>query len=691
MDAADILEDIKLVHAIDRELSEDLPLFYNYSMMGGYYNMPSARMNRAGLVSLGASFPSPYNIYGLNIQPLDRLELSANYLIYKGILEPGFGKEGFGDDAERMGNIKLGILTPAEDLPFLPLFAIGAQDFIGTKRFNAQYMVATQCWKAANVELTLGFGRGRIKGFFGGAAWSPFRNTKLFFLRDLTMQLEYDANDYKKNPGEHIKARVVKSRWNAGLSLLAWRYLQLSLSSVRGDKLAGSASLRYPLGTTKGFFPKTADAMLYRAPVNTEPLGVLRKEQELAQELAHALSEQGLDLYVVYLKIDKGQKQLWLQIVNNRYRNHEAVKERIVHVLAALLPSNIDDVFVGIEATALSCQSYHFRVHDLYRYRAGLIGFFEMDALSPMRSPLPMPSRYEGVQIFRRTRPLWTFTIRPRLVSFFGSTSGKFKFNLGVVAGPEGYLFDTLYYKVQGSYSVAATTAGMTGVDRLNPSHMFVVRSDSMKYYKANTAHLDQAFLQRSWHLGRGFFYRLATGFFETAYAGAATELLYYPASSPFAVGVECATVWKREYEGLRFFTKVPKFDGTKTEYLPFTGVQYFVDLYYDYKPLSWDCKITAGRFLAKDKGARFEIGKYFVSGMRFSLWYTLTNAQEDLNGHRYHDKGFAFLLPLDMFLKQSSRNFVGYAMSAWLRDQGAQADTGKKLYSILSEERFFP
>ncbi len=43
------------------------------------------------------------------------------------------------------------------------------------------------------------------------------------------------------------------------------------------------------------------------------------------------------------------------------------------------------------------------------------------------------------------------------------------------------------------------------------------------------------------------------------------------------------------------------------------------------------------------------------------------------------------------MFMKQSSRNYVGYAMSAWLRDQAAQADTGKKLYSILSEERFFP
>jgi hypothetical protein len=30
----------------------------------------------------------------------------------------------------------------------------------------------------------------------------------------------------------------------------------------------------------------------------------------------------------------------------------------------------------------------------------------------------------------------------------------------------------------------------------------------------------------------------------------------------------------------------------------------------------------------------------------------------------------------------------IGYAMSAWLRDVGAQADTGKKLYWTLRKER---
>ena len=132
-EASSLLEVLDKVYEINREIEDTLPFFYNFSVMGGYYNMPSARMNKVGTVSLGASIPNPYNVYGLNIQVFDRLELSANYLVYKGIEEPGFGSEGFGDDAERMGNIKLGILTPAEDLPFLPYISIGAQDFIGTR------------------------------------------------------------------------------------------------------------------------------------------------------------------------------------------------------------------------------------------------------------------------------------------------------------------------------------------------------------------------------------------------------------------------------------------------------------------------------------------------------------------------------------------------------------------------------
>jgi hypothetical protein len=685
-----LFRDLELVKKIDEEISDKLPLFYDYSMVAGYFNMPSARMPKAGILGIGAAIVKPYNVYGVNFHAFDRLELSLNYRVYRGMIEHNFGHEGFGDDAERIGNVKLGLLTPQDGFPGIPQISIGIEDFIGTKRFNSKYVVGTKQFLAWDLECTLGYGKGRIKGFFGGLAWSPFRKLHVPILKDISFLAEYDAIDYKEHPHEHPSGRKVKSRINGGISFLGWDTLQFSVSSVRGTEIAASGSLRYPIGTTNGLWPKVDDPIPYRSPIDTEPLGVVRNEQDLSQELAYALSDQGLDLYTASLSFDaSGHQELWLKIVNNRYREERVVRDRIQHVLAALTPSDVETIIVIVEADALPCQAYRYRNEDLKRWRQGVISDFELETLAPMREAPAMPNEYDAAQIFQRHKPIWTFTIRPRLLTFFGSTSGKFKYNISAVASPEGYIFNQVYYKFQVSYAIKSSMQGTGGPDRANPSRLLIVRTDSLKYFQTNTFSMEQAFLQRGWNLGRGWFYRLALGDFEAAYGGGATELLYYPVNSNWAVGLEFAAVLKRHYHGMQFRRTTLQLRREGYVKVPFIGIQYFLDFYYDYKPLNMDLLVTAGQFLAKDKGVRIDIGRYFKSGLRFSLWCTFTNGHDHVNGHTYFDKGFAFMIPLDMFLKQSSRNYIGYAMSAWLRDVGARAETGKKLYWTLEEERY--
>jgi hypothetical protein len=200
------------------------------------------------------------------------------------------------------------------------------------------------------------------------------------------------------------------------------------------------------------------------------------------------------------------------------------------------------------------------------------------------------------------------------------------------------------------------------------------------------------AYLQKSWNINNtGCFFRLAGGYFEPAYGGEATELLYYPAGSNWAIGAEEATVWKRRYHGLSFTNKIRRLHGHLATYEHFIGVQYFVDLYYTLKPWDLDFKVKIGQFLAKDQGVRFEMSRWFPSGLKVSLWYTITNGHDHVNHQTYHDKGFAFSLPIDFFLRQSSRTYIGYAMSAWLRDVGASADTGRGLYQTIRLERLNP
>lgn len=685
-----LFRDLELVKKIDDEIRDELPFAYNYSMVGGYFNMPSARMPMPGDFAVGAAIVKPYDIYGINFQVFQRMELCLNYRVYKGIVEHNFGNEGFGDDAERTGNVKLAVLTLQDGFPMLPEISVGIEDFIGTKRFNSKYIVATKQFLDWNIECTLGYGKGRIKGFFGGVAWSPFRHFKIPLLKDISFLAEYDAINYKKHIHEHPSGRKVKSRLNGGFTFVGWDIFQFSLSSVRGTEVAASASLRYPIGTTTGIFPKVNDATVYKSPVDTEPLGVIRTERDFAQEIAYALSDQGLDLFIAAIGYDEeGNKELYLKIINNRYREERVVRDRIQHVLAALTPSDITTILVIVEADALPCQAYRFRNEDLLRWRQGIISDFELETLAPMREATPFASEYDAARIFKRSKPIWTFTIRPRLLTLFGSTSGKFKYNIAAVASPEGYVFDQIYYKFQASYSIKSSMQGLGGPDRANPSRELIVRTDTLKYFHTNSFSMEQAFLQRGWNLGKGWYYRFALGYFEPAYGGAATEFLYYPVNSRWAIGVQFASVLKRHYHGANFRTSTLQLRGDKYVKVPFVGIQYFLDFYYDHKPLNVDILISAGQFLAKDKGARIDIGRYFKSGLRFSVWCTFTNGHDKVNGHTYFDKGFAFSIPLDMFLKQSSRNYIGYAMAAWLRDVGARAETGKKLYWTLHEERY--
>ncbi len=681
-----LMNDLKTAKEIDERRKDELPFFYDFSMIGGYFNMPSARMPPLGTFGFGSARPPPYNIYGMSFQLFSRIELSANYRVYKGIKEGNFGSSGFGDDADRIGNIKLAILKPSDGFPSFPSISIGADDFFGTRRFNSQYVVVTKEWKSANFEATLGWSRGRMKGFFGGVAWSPWRKTPFFFINNLSLLAEYDNIDYKKHPHEHPRGRDVKCRVNGGLSYVVWDMLQVSLSSLRGKTVAGGASFRYPLGTSEGLFPKIHDPLFYTTPIDTEPLGITRKENEFVYELAYAFNEQGFDLYEASLEEKSDGKHLWLQLVNNRYRDEKIVRERIQDVLAALTPSNIISITVVTEADALPCQSYTFRVTDLEQFRLQFIGLDELTALSPLHEAKKPPR--ESIQIFKRHKDVWLFTFRPYILTFFGGATGKFKYNVGLIASPEGYLFDHYYYKIQLGYSIHSTMWNVKAMDRLNPSELPNVRTDTIRYYQNNSVFLGKAFLQRSFNLSKGWFYRLAAGYFEIAYGGVATEFLYYPVSSNWAVGIEGAVLLKRRYHGIAFTHKIRKLKGQTPIFIPFTGVQYFLDLYYTFKPLQLDFKVMAGEFLAKDLGARFEISRRFSSGLRLTLWYTVTNGHDKVNGHTYYDKGFAFSIPLDFFLTKSSRTFINYGMSAWLRDVGAIAETGRQLHYTLREER---
>ncbi|GAB4193567.1 MAG: YjbH domain-containing protein [Simkaniaceae bacterium] len=688
-DTQSLLRDLQIVEKVNRDIADTLPIFYNNIAIAGYIAMPSARMAEEGTLALQAADSNPYTIFGLNFQMFSNIELAGTYRVFRGVEDACFKGKGFGNEADRAANVKFALLRKSDGFDFLPNFAVGWNDFYGSRQFHSFYIAMTKEWPQHHVEATLGWGKDRIKGFFGGLAWSPFRKSKIPVVQGLSFLAEYDANNYRDHPKEHPKGRQVSFPVNAGIAFRWNENILLRINSLRGEEFSGLVAVSYNIGKTQGLLPKVDDPKLYTSPVDHEPIGAFRAEKELVQELAFAFCRQGLALMEVYVTTDReNHRNLWLKVINMRYREEEALRLRLAHLLAGLSPNNIFAVTVAVEADGMVAQEYTYRKEDLYRFGLGIIGIFELNSLSPAQDCIWRPSSWESALIYKRRKDPWTLTFRPRLLTFFGSVKGKFKYALGFLGGLEGYFHNQIFYKLQLSYNIQSSPSDIGDMDHLNPSQLPNVRSDTVRYFTPNVVSLEQAFLQKGWSIGKGLFFRTACGYFEPAYAGIAAEMLYFPVNSNIAVGMEAAGLLKRKYQGLGFTTKIRRFKNYTPAYEHFIGYQYFLDFYYLCKPLNIDFKAMAGSFLARDLGIRFELTKNYSSGLRVSLWYTMTNAKDKVNGENYNDKGILFQIPLDFFLKQSSRNYVGYGMSAWLRDVGAVADTGKTLWETIRYER---
>lgn len=682
-----LVRDLKTICTWVNKERFPLPIYYNHLLQAGYINMPSARMHEDGNVAVGSSWVPPYHNYNINLQIFKNVEFSGNYRIFRGITDPILSPTGFGDRSDKGANVKLNLLLPEDSNYVLPGIAFGLEDFLGSKLFESQYIAMTKVWPQYNFEATLGFGSKRLKGLFGGLAWFPCLQSSLSYLKHLALIAEYDATQYeRKEP--HPDGRLQKNPINYGIAYRLANYWDLSVSHIRGKEIAGSFNVHYNFGQTKGFLPKIKDSLPYNSPINTQQLGVLRSKDQFAQDFVFAFKEQGFTIYSMILSPLEGQqKSLWIKLKNNKYRKEREAHHRISSLLKALTPSDLSKVTISVESEGIPCHQYEYRREDLECLLKKKISSYEMAVITPIKEFSPPPSNPKEL-IYHKNKSWGDFFIRPRMRTIFGSAQGKFKYDFGVASGIEGYPFNRFFYRCELGYTLTSSMENAGDKDRLNPSQVINVQSDYIRYRQENSFTIEQLFLQKSWNMGKGWYSRFAAGHFQAAYGGIAGEILFSPINSNWSIGTEAAIIKKREYSGIKFKKNVRKLIGFTPTFEKYTGKQYFLDFYYDIPNANIDLKLSAGQFLAFDKGVRTELSRYFPNGLKIMLWYTLTNANDRLNGERYFDKGIAFTMPIELFYKYSSRTEWGYGMSAWLRDVGARSKTGKSLYPTIKSER---
>ncbi|MFZ4099702.1 MAG: YjbH domain-containing protein [Chlamydiia bacterium] len=680
-----VMADLEVVARINRMLDDRLPMTYNAFLQGGVFQTPSARVAEDGEVAIGATSLPPYSVYNLALQYFSRLELTFNYRVFRDLPDPVFGHCGFGDLSDRIANIKFQILHEEDSDFWLPAVSIGVNDALGTDRFRSFYIVATQAMRRLDLEATLGWGTDRLHGFFGSFVWSPLRSCRWGWVRGISLGVEWDPQDYRNDP--HPCGRSVSSRINYGLIYRVGDFLQLSVNRLRGEEISASLVLHTNLGHADGLVPKYFDQPAYQGPVNLHPIDNLRTAHDLSADLAFAFREQGLVLQGAWLTTtDNGKRELRIRVINQVYRWETEVRSRLQQILGALVPDTIDVVTAVVTAYGVDSHQYQFRVCDLRRFVMGTLHPYELGILSPMKEVTPV--REPATQIFKKPLHAYIWDVHPAMQSIVGSTDAKFKGLLGVAIGPQGYLWNNYFYRITFQATAWNGFQDCGDYDVLNPSQVPHVRTDSVNYQKWSRLRLNQAFLQRTWSLQQGWYLRASGGYFEPAYAGVALEALWYPVGSDVAVGLELAPLLKRSYNGFGFSQQVRQWDGCCFEWKKFYPYQAFLDLYYHCKPICTIGRVTVGQFLARDIGARFELNRYWASGLRVFLWYTWSNSGDHINGKPYHDQGVGLSIPIDLFLPRSSRGRFSYAVAAWKRDCGARCETGTPLYWNILEER---
>lgn len=369
--------------------------------------------------------------------------------------------------------------------------------------------------------------------------------------------------------------------------------------------------------------------------------------------------------------LDVDGRKATLFVTAARYRNPARIVGRVARIATRTLPPDIERIAVVVMEQGLSVAEVEVMRTDLER-AARLHGSAEeIWAHTSIRAPEtniadashPNPGRY----------PSYDWSISPKLRQHVG--------------GPDNFYFFQVWLRLGGEVELARglTVDGALGFNLYNnfeglkldsDSVLPHVRSDIKNYLKEgenSIASLQVTYLHQ---LAPDLYGSIYGGLLEPMFGGVGGEVLYRPFGARWAVGADINWVKQRDYDQLFSFR----------DYDVVTG---HASLYYDLPYYNLDATVRAGRYLAGDVGATFELARTFDSGIRVGAFATVTDVSAEDFGEGSFDKGFFLTIPLDLFTTESTRNASGFLFRPLSRDGGQRLDRGKALYPIVKSGDF--
>lgn len=637
----------------------------------GLVNMPDARVAEDGTWRVGLSRFDPYATLWTSLSAFARLEGSARYTRIDGLateLGPGFG-----DYKDKAFDLKA-LLLPETALA--PAFAIGLQDFIGTRVLEGRFAAASK--RLGDFDLTVGYGAERIGGAFGGVRYHPD------WAGGFSFAAEYDANRY----AEDLRAAESGADRRAGGPTWALEYRR----GVFGGQLAAQEDawgaglyLAVPLNRRE-YVAKSEEPAPY-FPAAAPPDGGVAP-------LYQRLREQGFTDIRVRLAADG--KTLEAELSHPRISRVGRAVGRAARVLVFDAPPAVATIRVVYTERGLPLFTYTF--HDpqvLARFYYGLASRYRLaqtvhvayaapgDALegAPLADFEPDGgdlevvafAQGEAVKIGRSNGGDRQWALYPlNLGGFFNDPSGAFHYDVFAAGSARQRLGRGLYLNGAVRLTLLEDVSAVTQTSNSLLPH---VRSDVAEYKKASRFKLGSLLLSRYLQPARRVYARLSAGIYEEMFGGAGGQLLYLPRFGDWAADLSTDWVKQREFVGDLGFRD-------------YSTVTALLAVHWRVAPLGLTATVRTGRFLARDNGVRFELKRRFRSGVEAGAWYTMTDGNDITTpgspDNPYRDKGLFVSIPLAAMLSADRRNRAGLALAPWSRDVGQMVDNPDDLYTIF-------
>lgn len=648
----------------------------------GVLQTPSARMAPASDLRVVFNRSLPYSRSNIFTQPLDWLEVGFRYTAisnrgyYGGT--PGSGEQTFKDKSI---DFKAGIV---KETAFTPALAVGMIDVGGTGLFSSEYVVASK--RYGDFDASLGMAWGYLGGRADvhnplsrlmGSTWNTrdhktglggtistntfFRGPAALFggvqyqtpWDNIQLKLEYDGNNYQREPlGNNFKQT---SPINAGIVYRVSPYVDLTAGIERGNTLMVNITFQGVL--EKMAMPKLLDPL---------PPVVRPGRPQNQPNWSNTVADVETQTQWTVREIRQTERDLRVEFEETAGAYRIGRMERAVAVLHRDAPATVDRfVLVLTERGIAMSEEVVFRdawVDRRTRFQA------LNDRLEGTAASEPRIAKQGGI--------LWTYAgekfktgLAPRFRQILGGGDGFYFYELGVSTPTEWRITDrtwisgNLNYRLLDNYANYKVGGG---------GSLPRVRTYQREYFTTSRTTLPNLQITHIDQVGRNQYASLYGGYLEWMFAGVGAEWLYRPWRSPFAFGVDVNRVQQRDFRQ-DFAMMNPAYQVT-------TG---HATLYLETGWKSTMIKLSAGQYLAGDRGITMDISRTFANGATLGAWASKTNVTAEQFGEGSFDKGVYLSIPFDAILPRSGPLSVSTAWRPIQKDGGQKLERYNTLYDL--------